>query len=95
VLCKKKSGKVYYWYSCCADDFSVTGSVLYFNTSAAVGDTSCVNFVTVKDTTVEGSEVFTFQAVPRNNLDAFTENMISLNVADDDGMKTTLHWNVS
>ena len=62
---------------------------MYFNLSASASDDRCALFETVKDTIVEGTEVFTFQALARNSLDVFTNssNRVSLSVEDDDGKR--------
>ena len=74
----------------------ISGEALYFNSSASAGDTRCALFETVKDTIVEGTEVFTFQALARNSLDVFTNssNYVSLSVEDDDGKRTYCCWEI-
>ena len=77
-----------YWNCITLGDFVLSSSVLYFNASATVGQISCVQFMlSPNDTSVEGDETFTFQAVPRNPLDAFVndEDTFSITVFDNDG----------
>ena len=77
-------------YFFCADDFTISEEALYFNSSSSASDVRCALFETVDDTIVEGTEVFTFQALARNSLDVFTNssNYVSLSVEDDDGKRT-------
>ena len=67
-------------------DFNLSSSVFYFNVSASVGERSCVQFEPQSDMLVEGDETFTFQAVPRNPLDTFTNNgsTFSITISEDD-----------
>lgn len=69
-------------------DFSISGSVIYFNSSHVAEDMKCIQLETVEDTIVEGDEVIRFQAVTRNTLDVFFEDNdeFSLTVSDNDGM---------
>ena len=70
---------------------------MYFNSSASASDVRCALFETVDDTIVEGTEVFTFQALARNSLDMFTNssNYVSLSVEDDDGKRTEVLMRVA
>ena len=81
----------------CADDFTISEEALYFNSSASASDVRCALFETVNDTIVEGTEVFTFQALARNSLDVFTNssNYVSLSVEDDDGKRTEVLMRVA
>lgn len=63
---------------------------MFFNSTASVGNASCALFETVKDSIVEGTEVFTFRALPRNTMDEFSNDLISLSVGDDDGKNVVL-----
>ena len=58
-----------------------------FDSSSLTGDTRCFQIETVKDTIVEGDEVFTFMALADNTLDIFSEgtNEFTLTIYDDDG----------
>ena len=88
----KTDGGRYYYSGFYAGDFTISENVLYFDSSASVGNTSCALFETVNDNIVEGTELFTFQALARNSLDLFADgDRISLSVVDDDGKRIDIY----
>ena len=70
------------------DDFDISGTEVYFNSSSVAGDMQCIQFEAVDDDLVEANEVMTFLAAVANSLDAFAEDAdrVSLVLYDDDGM---------
>ena len=69
-------------------DFTLSPTVVYFNSSSVVGDMRCFVLETVNDMIIEDDEVMSFEAGTRSEFDVFVDGMngFSLTIYDDDGM---------